>query len=52
MKEKSNNNSYRALITQRQYCKLIGANLFGRFGDSLDAIAYSWLVYQVTGKPP
>lgn len=50
MKEKSNNNSYRALITQRQYCKLIGANLFGRFGDSLDAIAYSWLVYQVTGN--
>ena len=50
MEEKSNHNSYRALVTQRQYCKLIVANLVGRFGDSLDAIAYSWLVYQVTGN--
>jgi len=42
--------SYRALGTQRQYLKLIAANVVNRFGDSLDAIAYSWIMYQVTGS--
>ena len=35
--------------TQKQYTKYIVANLTNRFGDSLDAIATSWLIYQVSG---
>lgn len=27
------------------------ANIISRFGDSVDAIAYSWMVYQLTGSP-
>lgn len=43
-------NSYRVLRSQGQYLKLIAANVVNRFGDSLDAIAYSWLMYEVTGS--
>lgn len=41
---------YRQILTQREYCKLIAANLINRFGDSVDALAFTWLVYQVTGS--
>lgn len=41
---------YRQILTQKEYCKLIVANLINRFGDSIDAIAFTWLVYQVTGS--
>ncbi len=30
--------------------KLITSNLINRFGDSVDAIAFTWLVYQITGS--
>lgn len=41
---------YRDVFTQKEYCKLILANIISRFGDSIDAIAFTWLVYQVTGS--
>lgn len=41
---------YRQILTQKEYCKLIVANLINRFGDSVDALAFTWLVYQVTGS--
>ncbi len=41
---------YRNIIEQKQYLKLIIANLINRFGDSVDLIAFSWLVYSVTGN--
>ena len=28
----------------------MGANAINRFGDSIDAIAFSWLAYQITGS--
>ncbi len=40
--------SYRPLLTQREYLKLIAANVVNRFGDSIDAIAFSWLMYEIT----
>jgi|LSQX01.3.fsa_nt_gb DHA3 family macrolide efflux protein-like MFS transporter len=40
--------SYKVLKDQRQYLKLIGSNIINRFGDSLDAIAFSWIVYEIT----
>lgn len=39
---------YRQVLTQKEYCKIIFANLISRFGDSIDAIAFTWLVYDVT----
>lgn len=41
---------YRELLSQKQYLKLLVADLISRFGDSLDAIAYSWIMYEVTGS--
>lgn len=41
---------YRNVLTQKQYMKFIIANLISRFGDSIDAIAFTWLVYQITGS--
>ncbi len=41
---------YRQVFTQKEYCKIIFANLISRFGDSIDAIAFTWLVYEVTGS--
>lgn len=41
---------YRDVFTQTEYIKNMSANLVSRFGDSVDAIAYTWLVYQITGS--
>jgi MFS family permease len=41
---------YRPLKTQKQYLKLIAANVVNRFGDSIDAIAFSWAMYRITGS--
>ncbi len=49
-KEKHGKHNYRELLSQKQYIKLLVADLISRFGDSLDAIAYSWLMYEVTGS--
>ncbi len=46
----SNKMQYRALRTQLQYLKLIAANLVNRFGDAVDSIAYSLLMYRITGS--
>ena len=42
--------NYRVLLPQRQFLKLLLANLVSRFGDSLDVIAYTWIMYEVTGS--
>ncbi|OPJ64564.1 MFS transporter [Clostridium oryzae] len=34
----------------RSFMILMVANTISRFGDSIDAIAYSWMVYQLTGS--
>jgi MFS transporter, DHA3 family, macrolide efflux protein len=41
---------YKGVFKQKQYLKLISANIVNRFGDSIDAIALSWVAYQVTGS--
>ena len=41
---------YKGVLTQKQYLKLIAANVINRFGDSIDAIAFSWMAYQITGS--
>lgn len=42
--------NYRLLLSEKQYLKLLFADLVSRFGDSLDAIAYSWIMYEITGS--
>lgn len=41
---------YRDLKSQPQFLKMLIANIVSRFGDSLDTIAYSWIMYEVTGS--
>ncbi len=41
---------YRAILRHKQYTKLIAANVVNRFGDSIDAIAFTWLVYELSGS--
>jgi MFS-type transporter involved in bile tolerance (Atg22 family) len=41
---------YRAIMRHKQYTKLIAANVINRFGDSIDAIAFTWLVYELSGS--
>lgn len=42
--------NYRVLLSQKNFLKLFAADMISRFGDSLDAIAYSWIMYEVTGS--
>ncbi len=41
---------YREVLRQREYFKILLAGLVNRFGDSIDAVAFTWLVYAITGK--
>ena len=41
---------YRDVIRQKEYMKAIAAAVIGRFGDSVDAIALTWLIYRLTGS--
>lgn len=41
---------YSALRGEREYFKLLAANAVNRFGDSVDSIAFSLLMYEVTGS--
>lgn len=41
---------YQDLLKQKEYLKIVLAGLINRFGDSIDAIAFTWLVYAITGN--
>lgn len=36
--------------SEKEYLKIMLANVIGRFGDSIDSIAYAWMVYELTGS--
>lgn len=40
--------SYKDLLSQKQYLKIIAANAINRFGDSIDMIAFGWMAYTLT----
>lgn len=44
------NQSYKQLFKQKNYMKMLSANLINRFGDSIDAIAMTWLIYQLSSS--
>ena len=39
---------YLEIIKEPEYIKLMLSTVINRFGDSVDAIAFTWLVYQIT----
>ena len=39
---------YKNILAEPEYRKLIFSNAVNRFGDSIDSIAFTWLVYQLT----
>jgi len=41
---------YRDIVKSPEYRKLLLTNIINRFGDSVDAIAFTWLVYEITGS--
>lgn len=41
---------YRDIFRQKEYMKMILAALINRFGDSIDAIASAWIVYELTSS--
>ncbi len=43
-----NRKMYGEIFKEREYRKLIFATVINRFGDSVDAIAFTWLVYLIT----
>ncbi|MEG0806021.1 MAG: MFS transporter [Lachnospiraceae bacterium] len=47
---KSSTVQFRDIISQKEYFKILMANTISRFGDSLDSVAFVWLVYAITGS--
>ena len=43
--------NYKCLKKDPEYLKLLVANFISCFGTSIDNIAFSWMVYQLTGDP-
>lgn len=48
--KKSPMSGYRNIIRQKEYMKMISANVINRFGDSIDCIAFTWMVYSLTNS--
>lgn len=46
----TNKIGYKDILKQKEYMKIITAALINRFGDSVDAIASAWIVYELTQK--
>lgn len=42
------NIGYKVIFKQKEFMKTVIADIVNRFGDSIDTIAFVWLVYQVT----
>ncbi len=41
---------YRSLLSELEYMKVLIATFITRIGDGIDVIAFSWLVYEITGS--
>lgn len=41
---------YGDIFRDRNFCLYMIGNLISRFGDSIDTIAYGWMVYEITGS--
>lgn len=50
MEREPEKREYRQLLMQKQFMKLLIADIISRFGDAIDTIAYSWIMYEITGS--
>lgn len=50
VEEKKNKIGYGSIIKEKNYLFYLLGQLISRFGDSIDTIAYGWMIYEVTGK--
>ena len=41
---------YMELKSQKEYMKMIVSNTINRFGDAIDCIALTWLIFELTGE--
>lgn len=48
--EKKKKIGYSDIFRDRNFCLYMFGNLISRFGDSIDSIAYAWMVYEITGS--
>lgn len=42
--------TYKDLFCEKDFLKMTIAKIISRFGDSIDTVAYGWLVFQITGS--
>lgn len=48
MKNGKNRGLYIDILKNKEHRKLLFSNLINRFGDSVESIAFTWIVYQIT----
>lgn len=41
---------YKHILKQKSFVAYVFANVINRFGDSLDSIAFTWIIYSITGN--
>mgnify|MGYP004632864797 CR=1 FL=1 len=44
------NVTYKSVLKLKNYRRLLFANVINRLGDAIDTLAFSWIVYAVTGE--
>lgn len=50
MKDTNNRANYSKILKESEYRKLLFSNLINRFGDSVESITFTWVVYQITNS--
>ena len=50
MKDTKNRSNYLKILKESEYRKLLFSNLINRFGDSVESITFTWVVYQITNR--
>ena len=50
MKDTKNRGNYSKILKVSEYRKLLLSNFINRFGDSVESIAFTWVVYQITNS--
>ena len=51
MKEKKERLSFKELLPEKAFMRLVIANTVNRFGDSISLITFQWIVFLITGSP-
>lgn len=48
--DKIKKQGYKSVLKQKQYMKLLAADMINRFGDNVDALTFQWLIFELTGS--